>query len=176
MISFFILHQKKERPHKQQQGQGVPHLCCLALLCFCMGFACFLFFDSCLLHLCCCILFLFFLWCCIILFFPLFMVAFFVFWQLVFACVFLFGEGCLFWILCFTLLLYFFCLCLVCFIFLYLESAPPPHSKYPSRGSDDHVPLTGERELTAPTSLGSECSRKPAAWNHEILKPNFASI
>ena len=37
--------------------------------------------------------------------------------------------------------------------------------------------LTRERELTAPTSSGSECSRKPVSLGLEsrILKPNFAS-
>ena len=49
--------------------------------------------------------------------------------------------------------------------------------KHPSRGLDDPFPLPNERELTAPTSMGSECPREPVSLGLEsrILKPNFAS-
>ena len=47
----------------------------------------------------------------------------------------------------------------------------------PSRGLDDPFPLPDERELTASTSMGSECPRAPVSLGLEsrILKPNFAS-
>ena len=57
------------------------------------------------------------------------------------------------------------------------KCAPPHLLKHPSRGLDDPFPLPDERELTASTSMGSDCPRDPVSLGLEsrIIKPNFVS-
>ena len=66
------------------------------------------------------------------------------------------------------------CSCVHCSL---VANVLQPHLKHPSRGLNDPFPFPCERELTASTSMGSECPRDPVSLGFEsrILQPNFSS-